>query len=307
MLIIIKLHLGGVLIDIRQLRYFIAITETNNFTLASKNLFITQPTLSHQIAELERQIGVKLLVRNRHSVQLTHAGAALLKEAKEIVTKADEAVKITRQAEAGTIGNIKIGFLGASERRFLPQLIANFRKRYPKISISLNHFDSFTTLDRNTLDGAIDLAITLKSTAESLTTMNWKVVYTVPLSLVFSDNHPLADQIPNNLAVLDHEAFFYVTQDRGLAHTLEVCTRRNIHPTINLVPHIQSVLMSVEAGEGFSILPRSVPETYASPLLRYINIEDDDSFLDVIVAWNNNNTNPSVPLFLTELDNILPL
>jgi len=294
-------------IDIRQLRYFIAVADFQSFTAAAKSLFITQPTLSHQIAELERQIGVKLLTRDRHSVQITHAGAALLKEAKAIVAKADQAIKITHQAEAGTVGNIKFGFLGASERRFLPHLIALFRKKNPNVEITLHHFNSFSVLDKSVTDGEIDLAITLKSSSEKLPSMDWKVVYTVPLSLVFSSNHPLADKIPNDISVLSNQSFFYVSQDRGLHHTLAVCSRYNIQPIINLVPHIQSVLMSVEAGEGFTILPLPVPETYASPLLHCIKLTDEDAFLDVIVAWKTDTSNPSVPLLLDELDALLPL
>ncbi|MBP2654028.1 MAG: LysR family transcriptional regulator [Firmicutes bacterium] len=288
--------------DIRLLRYFISVAEHKNFTAAAKDLHITQPTLSHQIAELERQIGVKLLLRDRHSVQLTAAGTAMLKEAKSIITKTHDAIKIARLAEAGTLGSVQIGFLGASERRFLPQLIAKFRNKYPQIEFPLNYFTSFIDLDKSLLQGNIDIAITLKSKEEVLPEINWKVLYTAPLAVLLSNTHPLAAQAANDLSVLDGMTFFYVERDRGLDHTLQVCSRHGIKPEVRLIPHIQTLLMSVEAGEGFTILPRPIPDTYASShLLQCIDLSDDDSVVEVIAAWKNDNRNPSIPLFIDDL------
>ncbi|WP_371379391.1 LysR family transcriptional regulator [Sporomusa aerivorans] len=293
--------------DIRQFRYFITVAETQNFTAAAKILFITQPTLSQQIAELERKIGVKLLIRDRHSVQLTPAGAALLTEAKGIVAKVDEAVRVVCQINAGVVGTITIGFLGAAERRFLPQLMAEFRKRYPEIDIDLQYFSSFTELDKAIVQGTVDIAITLKTVAERLPALNWQLLFTVPLSVIAPASHPFAGAASCQLSLLAEDSFLYVEQDRGLGHTLELCARRGIHPKVRLVPHIQSLLLSIEAGNGFSILPHPVPETYASPLLYYTNLGGDDSFLHVIAAWQTGNTNPVIPLLLGEFEALMPI
>ncbi|MBP2649515.1 MAG: hypothetical protein H6Q74_340 [Firmicutes bacterium] len=296
--------------NIKQLQYFISVAEHLSFTAAAKTLYITQPSLSQQIADLERHIGVKLFLRNRHSVQLTAAGTSLLKEAKGLVAKADEAIKITRQAETGIVGSLSIGFLGAGERRFLPQLLAAFRTKFPNVELSLAHFNSFTDLDKALLQGDTDIAITLKSKIEIMPLISWKVIYTNPMSLVLAFSHPLASSIDHQFSLLDGESLYL--QDRDVASRcfdtlLQICADHGINPKIRLVPHMQTVLLMVESGAGFSILPRVVPETYASPNLKCIDVSENETTVDIIAAWKKDSINPSISLFLEEIDAMLPL
>ncbi|MBP2643105.1 MAG: transcriptional regulator AlsR family [Firmicutes bacterium] len=295
--------------DIRQLKYFILVAEKLNFTLAAKSLYITQPCLSHQIGELEKQLGLKLFLRDKHSVQITAAGAAILKEAKTIVAKAEDMIQIARQAEAGTIGNLKLGFLGAVERKFLPQLISRFRQRYPMVELTLNHHIHLNYLDQTLYNGETDIAITLKSEQDILPLLNYKRIYDTKAALVLAANHPLAEKVEYQFSLLKQETLFYVDRkgsSRGLDTILQLCTDRGFSPKVQLVQDMQTVLMLIESGCGFSILPRAVLENYSSPLLRYIDIDGEDAIVEVVVAWRGDNSNPSLSLFLGELDLQLP-
>ncbi|MBP2643381.1 MAG: hypothetical protein H6Q67_1268 [Firmicutes bacterium] len=296
--------------NIRQLQYFISVAENLSFTAAAKSLYISQPSLSQQIAELERHIGVKLFYRDRHCVRLTAAGTSLLKEAKILVAKAEEAIKITREAETGIVGRLSIGFLGAAERIFLPQLLAAFRKKYPNVELNLHHFNSFSELDKTLLQGEVDIGVTLKSNHEMLPLLSWKPIYTDTLSIVLSSSHPLIDKVARQISLLDGEPIYILDRDvasRCFDTLLQICADRRINPIIRLVPHMQTVLLMVESGAGFAILPRLIPETYASPRLKCFNIEGIDTTVDVIAAWKTNSDNPSIALFIEELENMLPL
>ncbi|MBP2655483.1 MAG: hypothetical protein H6Q73_3052 [Firmicutes bacterium] len=294
--------------NIKQLQYFISVAEHLSFTAAAKTLYITQPSLSQQIADLERHIGVKLFYRDRHSVRLTAAGISLLKEAKGLVAKANEAIKITRLAETGTVGSLTIGYLGAAERRFLPQLLAKFNHKFPNVELNLVHFNAFTDLDKTLLQGDIDIAITLKSKTEMMPLLSWKVIYTDSLTLVLPSTHPLANKISKRFSLLNGESIFLLDRDvasRCFDTLLQICSDRKISPNIRLVTHMQTILLMVESGAGFAILPSIVPETYASQNLRCIDLDGADTKIDVIAAWKSNNPNPSLPLFLEEVEAII--
>lgn len=126
--------------DMRPLRYFIAVAEHLNFTEAAKQLFVAQPAVSQQVAYLEKKLGVKLFHRTKHSVQLTNAGTVFLKDAKEIIKKLDESFENAQQADKGVIGTINIGLLSVPVRDFLPPLIRKFRHKYPNVNIRLNYY-----------------------------------------------------------------------------------------------------------------------------------------------------------------------
>ena len=110
----VKQYRGRLGMDIRPLRYFIAVAEHLNFTVASKELFVAQPAVSQQIALLEKKLGVKLFLRDKHSVQLTNAGAVFLKDAKEIIKKLEESIECNItfascdcMCSMGNMGNVR--------------------------------------------------------------------------------------------------------------------------------------------------------------------------------------------------------
>lgn len=123
--------------NIRQLEYFISVATNLNFTKAAKLLYISQSTLSEQISELEKMVGVKLFLRNTHAVQLTASGAAFLKEAKKIIKTMDESIQIARQAESTITGNLRIGILDGLEYQFLAKALRIFGGNIRKSPLNL--------------------------------------------------------------------------------------------------------------------------------------------------------------------------
>ncbi len=289
--------------DINQLRYFISVVKHLNFTTAAREHFMTQPALSQQIANLERYLGVKLFIRNRHAVFLTTAGETLLPEAKIIVSKSDGIMQLASKVKSGSVGCLNVGFLGLTERNFLPSLVSTFRAKHPNINLTLKLF-LLGALDKALDAGDIDVGFTLIEKPAPCF-LNWKTIYTDSLCVVLRLDSPMVEISGFNFSALQKEPVFFqdrVVSPRGFSNLTKICANRGITPTINLAPNWGSVLMSIESGMGISILPRCIPNTYNSPHLHLSFLEGEDTQVDFVVAWNKANSNPAISLFINELE-----
>src|SRR5215217_6751400 len=122
--------------ELRHLRYFIAVAEALNFRRAAEQLRVAQPALSKQIRDLEDELGARLLDRNTAGVRLTDAGAVLLNEARQILLAAQQAAIAVRDAAQGRRGRIVIGNIGAMSAAILPSNLTAFRERYPDVDVT---------------------------------------------------------------------------------------------------------------------------------------------------------------------------
>ena len=293
--------------DIRQLTYFISVAMHLNFTEAAKHHYVAQSAISNQIADLESQLGFQLFHRTKRSVQLTSAGRVFLQEAKMIVQKAEYAVQKGRQAAAGMIGALRIGFMGPPEKQFMPELVRRSRSKYPGIALSLSQ-GTMEVLRETLAHGNLDIAFMLAYDIGKIPEVSWKKVYAAPICAIMRYDHPLANRTKINRSELAHERF--VTIDRKEAPgaydaMLQDCANSGFAPNIVAQSSfLDTVLIMVEAEIGIAVLT-SYFKAYANPNLRFINLEGDNEFVELIVSWNKDNDNPSIPLFLSELDKII--
>ncbi|WP_326794697.1 LysR substrate-binding domain-containing protein [Streptomyces sp. NBC_01808] len=128
--------------ELRQLRYFVAVAEELHFGRAAGRLGIAQPALSQQIRKLETDLGVELLTRNRRRVALSPAGAAFLPEARETVARAARAARVARRTAAGELGRLALGFVGSATDELLPRAMPVLRARYPDLEVTLRESTS---------------------------------------------------------------------------------------------------------------------------------------------------------------------
>ncbi|MDA8441339.1 MAG: LysR substrate-binding domain-containing protein [Peptococcaceae bacterium] len=292
--------------DIQKLKYFIALSENLNFSEAAQQLHISQSALSQQIAELEKQVDAQLLNRNKRPFQLTSAGRVLLKEAYTLVAKADDALKKTKMAADGVIGYLKVGFLGGIEENFLPEGIREFEEAYPHIELSLQHYN-WGELNKVLTSGEIDVGFTMSYGFERFPELVGLNLYSDVFSVAMHRNHRLASESMINVAQLANERFatFYrQTDDLLHDYTISICAAHGFIPNItSQFWDLAAILFMVESGLAVTIVPGTVREV-ASRGVRIIDLEGPNTDLDVMVAWNKNTLNTSIPVFVRKLESL---
>ncbi len=176
--------------ELRQLRYFVAVAETGNISRAAQRIFLTQPALSRQIKALEGEVGQCLLERKANSIHLTPAGEAMLHEARAILQQADQAIERVRATSAG--GRLRIGYAPSLASGLLSPAVANFTQLHPRTRVEL--FDLSTEEMLTGLEaGELDVVVTVRPGKESRG-LQWVPLLRSPWRLAVSFTHPLAQQ-----------------------------------------------------------------------------------------------------------------
>jgi len=174
--------------ELRQLRYFVAVAEEGNISRAAKRIFLTQPALSRQIKALEGEIGQCLLARQAHSIRLTPVGEALLREARELLQQAEQMLERIRSAGRGV--RLRVGYAPSLAAGMLSAAVENFTQAHPNAFVEL--FDLATKeMLAGLEDDKLDVAVTVGQQGEPRG-LNWVPLARAPWKLAVSRNHPLA-------------------------------------------------------------------------------------------------------------------
>lgn len=177
--------------ELRHLRYFLAVAEALNFTKAAGKLRIAQPALGRQIRDLEDEIGVDLLKRSPRGVTLTAEGKLFLEEARDLLRRADESVKKVRALARGEYGELHVGYAPTPTVEIMPPALAAFQKAVPGVKLLLNDMSSDEMID-GLRNGTLQLAITAWPTTEDVPGIEFELLKTYPICAVLPVNHPLA-------------------------------------------------------------------------------------------------------------------
>ena len=291
------------------LKYFIAIADFQNFTKAAEHLYVTQPTLSRQIADLEDELGVQLLERTKRSVSLTPLGRIYYEEAKEIVQKCDALMEKMSAARGKIYGSLKVGFQGFLDTQLLNGCYQRMSQQYPDINISLNR-DNFGNLNFGLLNGSLDLILTVNA---GLCTMpNLKTVFVEPnyLKIIVPKNHRLAARDSLSLSEVADENFIMLERSVSpltVDNTLALCVKAGFSPNVaHYVRDAQTLIFSVEAEKGIGFLFSKVPLDDTKNI-KVLDITDCDIDFNIVAVYKKDNANPAIPLFLKELNHIKQL
>lgn len=243
--------------EIRQLRYFAVLAEELNFTRAAERLHMSQPPLSMQIAQLERELDVKLFNRNNRRVTLTEAGQTFLNDVRTTLARLNDAALRARAVDQGLAGRIEVGLSGSHFMGPVPSLIAHYAQAHPKVSVLLNEMKPSAQLDA-LREQRIDVSISRSAIddEELVSTRLWHdpTVVALPLS------HRLATRKQIALRQLANEPFVMLRQDTSAfaKALLETCQRAGITPrVVQTVAEIPAQLALVAVGLGVALVPRS--------------------------------------------------
>jgi LysR family hydrogen peroxide-inducible transcriptional activator len=240
--------------ELQQLRYVAAVADTGNFTRAAEQCFVSQPSLSQQIINLESELGHKLFHRLGRKAVLTEAGAAFLERTRKILIEVEDAAKAIR--DDPSLGRtIVVGANPTLAPYIFPVLLERCKEEYPNLVVHTRE-DFRVPLSRAVADGELDLAIVslpvqdLRLSIESL--------FREPLLLVVGRNHPLAKKREVSAHDLAHETFILLGDSSSLATQIQrFCGDHDFEPNIgHRCAQVATVRELVAAGMGISILPQ---------------------------------------------------
>ena len=279
--------------ELRQLKYFMAVANTLNYRKAAASLFIVQPALSRQITALEAELGVQLLERSRRSVVLTPAGAYVRETVAPLLAQLAEIPYKAKLIAGGMQGELRIGYVGSSVHTFLPKLLASLNKKYPGIQTYLSELPSAVQLDAIK---AKQLDIGFLRNPPPDPAFSTKVVWMENFFLVLPQNHSLHYKNFKSLKQLSGEKFILPPQADGELyhkHMLGLCHDAGFDPiVVHESTHGHTILKLVENGLGISILPLTFKKV-ATEKVKFIELKNTPRKATLTAVWlaeNHSNT-----------------
>ena len=247
--------------ELRHLRYFIAVAEELHFGRAAEALGISQPPLSQQIQALEQELGARLFDRTNRRVALSEAGRLFLEEARQVLAQVDKAADVARRAQLGELGEMKIGFTSSAPfNSSIPKAIYSFRQRFPAVHLNLQEMSSREVAD-SLLDESIEVGLMRPlPLPESLVATE---LFREPLVAVLNADHPLAQGSERglHLAALANEPFVFFPRSYGSglhAQLLSLARAAGFTPHFSQeAGEVMTIIGLVSAGLGVSVLPAS--------------------------------------------------
>lgn len=297
--------------ELRHLEYFVAVAEQLNFSRAAEMLYVTQPLLSQQIAELEKELGVVLLSRNRRSVRLTNAGLALLSEARIILARVNGAKKIVQDAESGIGlgGKLRIGYDQVFDRSLITKTVYQFREMYPCVDCSLTCCN-FAKLIYSVSENELDVGFTLRPN-EKLSPNFDRLTVGVDILSMF-----VADPLVTNGAPSSTDGEFSFVNDmvnrypiyaierdsKGINSMITVLSHLHAMPQFMFVETVADIMMNVESGSGIAFLPHRLAHLYPTSGISVLPLKGvPDADIDLTAIWNKKDQNPLIKTFLEQI------
>jgi DNA-binding transcriptional LysR family regulator len=246
--------------ELRHLRYFVAVAEELNFSRAAERLHIAQPPLSVQIRTLEAELGALLLERDKRQVSLTQAGREFLDQSRAILLAADGAKARARSAANGVVGQLILGYTASSMfNAVLPHSIRAFRKAYPQVALTFREMGSLDQLDA-LHERVIDLGVLRKPDTNTVGGLSIEPWYAAPLVVAMADDHPLAGKHAVSVKDLRADAFIMYPRDAGIGlywRVMELCRAAGFRPEVaQQVREASTIVGLVAAGAGVAIVPQ---------------------------------------------------
>jgi LysR family hca operon transcriptional activator len=295
--------MGGM--ELRHLRYFVAVAEEGSLTLAAeRRLRTAQPSLSRQIRDLEREVGVPLLRRSPRGVELTDAGAAFLDYARLALAQADSAREAARRAGKAAKGSLAIGFLTGQEMHWLPEVMRVARDTLPDVDVTVESMIS-PALAEALARGKLDVAFMRPET--NAPDVVFRLVRREPLVVVLPGDHHLASQPAIAPQALVGETFIGVSPVAPVLRGIidDYLSRSGVaitpdHDVDNLAMAISLIASTGGVGLAPAYIEKLLPATLVSRPL-----QGDVPTIDLVVGYLGTNQSPFLKVFLSKLETLI--
>lgn len=292
--------------ELRHLRYFVAVAEELNFRRAAARLRVAQPPLSTQVRQLEEEVGARLLDRNSQRVALTAAGAEFLTRCRLILRDAEEAAGAARRAARGETGRLAVGFVSSLAQSVLPRVLREYRRRFPDVELSLAEMDSTHQIEElaaRRLDlGFIGLGLPRESPELALA-----VVAEESLVAALPEDHPLLvgrggrRRRTLSLLSLAGERFFLAARINAPVLNpwlIMLCQRAGFYPQIAQEAHRPTTTLNyVAAGLGVTIVPAQFAQ-FPTPGVCFLPLARPVPKYRYCAAWRRDGCSPALERFV---------
>ncbi|HIZ06315.1 MAG TPA: LysR family transcriptional regulator [Candidatus Eubacterium avistercoris] len=293
---------------IAQIKYFVTVARCLSFTKAAEQLFVSQPALSRHIKNMEEELNIQLFVRTSNGIRLTPAGSSLYVGMLDMYNNYMEMVQKAEKIQKGLNGALKVGILDQTNvADFMPLIYADFQKNYPNVDLWFQE-GSFKYLLSELYAGRLDMIFTLKFEIERKESIIYQYVSRSKDYIVMSRFHPLAAKEKVTLDDVKNETFVMISEEdnpESAPLILAICKEHGFVPQVRYAKTLTEQILWIEVGMGVSILD-SRCTLKMNPDVKFYEI-DSNWDPSLVVAWNQNNYNPLISVFLKNMNQVLGL
>jgi DNA-binding transcriptional LysR family regulator len=286
--------------EIRQLRYFVAVAEELSFTRAATVLHVAQSAVSAQVRLLEDSVGVMLVERNSRRVRLTSAGHAFLRGARKVMLDLDELVRQTRRIGRAETGQLAIGFIGSQSHDWMPLVLRRFRQRHPDVEVTLTEMVPSAQLEALATH-RLDVGVVGPIDGRPPPGLNVECLVEEEPCVGIPNDHSLAGQPFVRLRQLKDESFILTSRENAPSYRswlARLCQRAGFSPrVVQEVDRARTCVQYVAAGFGISIFGEHISRQPA-PGVKFLPLRPSGEKIRYGVAWRKEASEPLVQKFL---------
>jgi DNA-binding transcriptional LysR family regulator len=288
--------------ELRHLRYFVAVAEELNFRRAAERVYVAQGAFSAQVSKLEGELGARLLERSPRGVSLTEAGAALLPEARRVLHQAELAGLAARNARDHATSRLRVGYMPASLPARVPRALQRLAAAMPVLQTTLEPGTATELIEAIRTDWLDAAVLPLPAPTSGLRTTPLECQHTV---VAQPANHEHATRAAIRLDQLAPERILLLPREANRPHydaIIASCRAARLSPTLIELPdtQLEQALLAVTSGDGPALLPECVVERYRTPGVRFLTLDDDTAtFTTAVLTRRDTQHMPTIAFLRT--------
>lgn len=293
-------------IDLKQLKYFLAVAEEKSFSRAAERLHISQPPLSQQIMKLESELGVRLFARTTRTFELTVAGKALMSEASELLAKMRMTIDTIRQIDRGEVGRLRVGIVGSAMWGPIPSLLEEFQSKFSRVTWTIHEFGptvQYDALRAKQIDVGFWREPKLNEDDLKSDNLRQELCFRENVCVALNEHHPLAKQEAIELIDIASEPMLTLALDKSAfpRYLIQCCVKAGFQPTIfQEASEPQTLLAMVGAGLGVALLPETTSRI-GWPGVVFVPIRSNPPSANLYITYTTLDDAPVVRAFLNIL------
>lgn len=286
--------------ELRHLRYFVAVAQRKRFREASRFLHVSQPAISKTLTQLEQELAVKLFARSGRTVRLTPQGEVFYEETLRTLKQSDYAAEAAQRAARGEIGSLTLGFCSIAAYGFLPSVVRQYKELLPGVRLLFREMNPLQQ-EAAFSEGDIDIGITRPPFAKKLARdLNVKTILREPLLVAVPESHPLSGK-KVQIEDLSEEPFIIFHRDGAptvFDAILGMCQEHGFAPKVAYEADIMQTLFTlVAAGQGIAIVPMCTLNLRPEGV-RFLRLQPDRYRADLVLAWPKASQSTVLPAFV---------